>query len=228
MRKRIIALVVILFLVFNINLAYAHSPIEKMLPQAEAVLEKGPKQIELWFEDPVEVFQGSIIVSSEQNEIMSLEKPKLDPHDKRHVTAALPKDLSPGNYSVKIDAISFDGHQVKENYQFEVKQPVLSKEELFQKFKLEKSNPEDGGIVSTSPEEIELWFNDKTAVTVFGVFNDQGKTIATGDSFQDPSNPKHFTIKIKKPLHKGTYSAHWYATVGDSEKNGIFYFAVQE
>lgn len=230
MSNRIIKVISFLLLAFffNIHLVYAHSPIEKMSPGAGDVLEKAPSQIELWFEDPVEVFQGSIIVSSEDNKQVSLEKPQFDPKDKRHVTAVLPKILSPGKYTVQIDAISSDGHHVEENYQFEIKKPILSQGELLQRFKIEKSNPGDGTIVSTSPDQIELWFTDKTNVTVFGIFDDQGTVVATSDPVQDPTNPSHFTVKIKNPLHKGTYSVHWYATVDDFEKNGIFYYVVQE
>ncbi|KRF18634.1 copper resistance CopC/CopD family protein [Paenibacillus sp. Soil787] len=230
MKNRIISIVAgLLFgFFFNIDLTYAHSPIEQMSPQAGEVLETTPKQIELWFEDPVEVFQGSVSVSSEKNENIPLEKPQLDQNDKRHVTAALPFALSPGNYSVKIDAISYDGHQVKENYQFEVKKPVRSQEEMLRSFKLERSNPDDGTILSASPEQVDLWFTDKTQVTAFGLFDDQDKVIPTSEPVQDTLNPNRFTVKISNRLHKGTYSVHWYATVGKFEKNGVYYFAVQE
>lgn len=228
MRNRVIPLLVFFALLFQNHIALAHSPIEKMLPQAGAVLENAPAQIELWFEDPVELFQGSIVVVGEQNTNVTLEKPQLDPNDKRHVIAVLPNQLSPGKFSVKIEAISYDGHQVKENYQFEIKKPVRSQEEMLRNFKLERSNPEDGTILSASPEQIELLFTDATKVTVFGVFDDQDKVVPIGEPVQDPVNPNHFTLKMSNKLHMGTYSIHWYATVGEFEKNGVYYFAVQE
>lgn len=228
MRNRVIPLLVFFALLFQTHIALAHSPIEKMLPQAGAVLGNAPAQIELWFEDPVELFQGSIVVVGELNKNVTLEKPQLDPNDKRHVIVALPNQLSPGKYSVKIEAISYDGHQIKENYQFEVKKPVRSQEEMLRNFKLDRTSPVDGTILSESPEQIELWFSDATKVTVFGIFDDQDKAIPTGEPVQDPLTPNHFTVKMSSLLHKGTYSVHWFALVGEFEKNGVYYFAVHE
>ncbi|MCY9659460.1 copper resistance protein CopC [Paenibacillus chondroitinus] len=228
MRKRFTVFFVFILLMFSNNFSFAHSPIEQMTPKAGEVLEKAPKQIDLWFEDPVELSKGSITVSNEQNELVSVGKPETDPKDKRHASMTLLQDLPPGKYSVIIDVFSIDGHQVKENYQFNVKKTTLTQEEQLKRFKLEKSNPEDGNILLSSPEVIDLWFTDNTQVTAFGLFDDLGKTVSTANPVQDSTNKKHYTINLKKQLHKGTYSAHWYATVGDFEKNGIFYFAIQE
>ncbi|MCY9693380.1 copper resistance protein CopC [Paenibacillus alginolyticus] len=228
MRHGFTVLLFFFLLILNNNLSYAHSSIEQMAPKAGEVLEKAPKQIDLWFEDPVEISKGSIIVSNEQNELVSVGQPETDPQDKRHVTMTLLQGLPLGKYSVIIDVFSIDGHQVKEKYQFDVKKTILTQEEQLQRFKLEESNPVDGNILSFSPEVIDLWFTDNTQVTAFGLFDDLGKTVSTTNPVQDSTNKKHYTINLKKQLHKGTYSAHWYATVGNFEKNGIFYFAVQE
>ncbi|WP_246079739.1 hypothetical protein [Paenibacillus piri] len=77
--------------------------------------------------------------------------------------------LDPGA-AVDIDVVSIDGHALKEKYTFEMKAVTSTPEEMFQRLKLERTFPEDGTIVQTSPKRIEIWYNEGDRTTVHVVY----------------------------------------------------------
>jgi copper transport protein len=226
-----LVLVLAIFPIFSLMLlppASAHSPIEKRFPQANEIVETSPSVIDLWFEEPVEVFVGSVQIRSEENEAFLAGKPEQDPENRRHVTATITQPLLPGKYTVYIDVIGQDGHPIREDYIFTVAEPKLSEEEMFSKLELEKSVPADGTIVESSPQVIDLWFTQPAELTVFGLLNDQQLIMPSHKPVVDPDNPAHYTIEIKDALKKGTYSIFWNAKIGDNVKGGTEYFALGE
>ncbi|MCR8635211.1 copper resistance protein CopC [Paenibacillus radicis (ex Xue et al. 2023)] len=207
----------------------AHSDMEKVYPKAAETLDQSPSTIEVWFGDLVEVYKGSIVVTSDKNVQIPVAAPRLDPKDNRHIIADIEKELPSGTYTVTVNVISIDSHPIKGTFQFVVKRTQPTEEEIFQNLKLVRTAPMDGEIVPLSPDQLELWFTESVSISAFGIFNDRGESVPTKNPVQDPANPKHYTAQLNKPLEPGTYSAHWYAGVGGhKEKNGVYYFAIQQ
>lgn len=206
----------------------AHTAIEKSYPEAGSVLEDSPALIDIQFLDSVEIHSGSFKIIHQDALEFKTGQPYIDESNRRHVTVPIKEDLIPGRYTVQIDVIAPDGHSLSESYRFEIEEPEMSEEDMFRNLRLNKSNPEDGTILSSSPKKIELWFSESAEVDVFGLFDDNQELVATGEPSIDPKNPKHYTIELEEELSKGTYTVNWYATIGNKSKNGIFYFAVDE
>jgi copper transport protein len=173
--KRLAFLFAILFFLipnFNVN---AHSPIEKRIPNVNAVIESIPEKVELFFEDPVEIHRSSVIVLSEKQVEVQVGRPQLDPNNNRHLFVDLQKNLPSGKYTVDVDVVSMDGHALKEKYTFEIKVITATPEEIFQRLKLERTSPEDGTIVQTSPKKIEIWYNEPVKLLDFAILDDNNK-----------------------------------------------------
>ncbi|MEW9670129.1 copper resistance protein CopC [Ammoniphilus sp. 3BR4] len=213
---------------YPFSAVFAHSPLIKVSPQGGQELETPPSVIELWFKDAVELYQESIIVKHETGVEVQKGKAVVDPKDPRHVSLFLKEDVPSGSYQVLIEVLGIDGHPIRENYQFEVAEPKLTGEERLEQLKLDQAIPGDGTLVKTSPKQMELWFTQPAQLEVFGLFNDKGGVILTDDPKVDPEDPKHYTVAVNDDLPKGTYTASWYASIGNRSKNGLFYFAVEE
>ncbi len=61
-----IYVLVILFYLAPVTTINAHSPIEKRIPETDALLETIPNKVELFFEEPVEIHRSSIIVRNDK------------------------------------------------------------------------------------------------------------------------------------------------------------------
>ncbi|EGL84258.1 copper resistance protein CopC [Caldalkalibacillus thermarum TA2.A1] len=224
----IFVLLAIMFFFFAPLSVDAHTTIEKSFPEAGDSLEESPSMIDIWFLDSVEIHSGSFKVTDQDGREFETGQPFVNEKDRRQVTVPIKEDLPPSRYTVRIDVIAPDGHPLTESYQFEVEEPEISEEDMFRDLRLEKSNPEDGVILSSSPDKIELWTTQPAEITAFGLFDDKDEVVRTSEPLVDPENPKHFIIEVEEELNKGTYTINWYAQIGDKSKNGIFYFAIDE
>jgi copper transport protein len=221
-KKHILAvcIIVILFVFLMPFKSEAHSAIEKTSPQSGQVLETPPSRIDVWFEEPVDVYSNSIKVIVGRTEIQA-GKPVVDPKDQRYVITHLGESLPDGKYDVVIHALALDGHEIKESYSFELKKAIKSQGPA----KLEKTFPEDGEILSASPERMEFWFTQPMDVETLGIFDDHGNSVKFEKPTQELQDPKHIIVKMSQNLSPGTYAVRWITKTGP---DGIFYFAVGE
>lgn len=205
---------------------YAHSDVEKATPNFNEVLEYSPDQIEIYFADPVAVYSESLKISNSDGTIILKGKPNVDSSDKRHVVLPIEHPLPAGRYTVEVLAVAMDGHEIKEQYQFQVNQERVADAEFWANLKLTESTPSDGEVLSISPTEITLMFSDNVELDVVGLYDDQQQMIPLGDSYQDPNNRHRHIIELENELSEGTYEVNWYVQRENKSKNGIFYFAV--
>lgn len=225
--------ILLFFLLFiYTSTAEAHSSLEETFPKGGGVLEEAPSTIEVWFQDPVVIHQGSIkVIDSKGREIPTL-TPESDAKDGGHILAELDKELGPGKYTVKTNVIAQDGYVIKEKFRFSVRGSEKSE---FKELELVKSNISDGEIYKGSPKQIELWFNQAADVTAFGIFNDNQQPVGTKEPVIDPEDSSHVTIPISEELSPGSYQITWYASPDKKETKeiqrdtvGVFYFAVDD
>lgn len=227
MLKRLVLLLLILIGTIPASIAFAHSPIEKRSPNVNEVLDFVPDKVDLYFKDPVQIHRSSVVVRNEKEVEIQIGKPQLDPKNNRHIFVDLPKALPSGTYSVDIDVVSMDGHALREKYLFEIKLAFSTPEERFQRLRLERTYPEDGTIVKTSPNTIELWYNEAVELD-FALLNDKQQLLQTGLPVADPADPNHFVLKLKDELPAGTYTILSYPRIGDNVKVDTVYFAVEK
>ncbi len=226
LKKWAYAVIFLIVMIFPIQIVSAHSPIEKRVPEKDAVLQVSPVKVELFFEESVEIHRSSIIVRNVAKEEVQVGRPQLDPSDDRHILIDLKKNLSPGTYNVGVDVISIDGHGLKESYSFELKEPPKENKDI-PSFTLDRTFPEDGSILQESPKQIDLWFSKPTELSVFGLLNDKQQSLDTKKPYADPNDPKHFIIELSGTIKGGTYSLVSYAKTDDKEDYKIKYFAVK-
>lgn len=228
MLKKLALLFVFTLSIIPLSTVHAHSPIEKRFPEVNAIIESAPNQVELFFEDPVQIHRSSIIVQNADLTEVQVGKPQLDPNNNRHIFIALQKDLPSGKYTVDIDVVAMDGHSLKEKYTFEIKVITATPEERFQNLKLERSIPEDGTVIQTSPKRLEVWYNEAVEMPYFGLLDDKQKMIDTEKPKVDPDNPKHYILELEEELPDGTYAIHYYPRIGERTAVQIVYFAINE
>ncbi|WP_227935954.1 copper resistance CopC/CopD family protein [Alkalihalobacillus deserti] len=221
-------LFVTLGFVFKGSDVHAHSDVEEAIPNFNEIVEYSPDEIEIFFADPVSVYSESVKIINSDGQVIQKGKPNVDPSNKRHVVFPIDHPLPAGRYTVDILAVAMDGHEIKEQYQFQVIQKRLADSEFWSNFKLTESSPSDGEILSISPTKITFMFSDIVELDVVGLYDDQQKMIPLGKSYPDPTNPRKYIIELKNELEEGTYEVNWYVQKDNKSKNGIFYFAVGE
>ncbi|MEA3321478.1 MAG: copper resistance protein CopC [Bacillota bacterium] len=229
---KIVMYVFILFVLIPSKFGFAHSNLEKTYPIDREQLTKSPSTVELWFEDPVVLHDESITLEDNTGTLVKLEQSKVDQNDKSHIITDVPKSLPEGKYTVKINVIALDGFVIQEKIDFEVikeENKLIKQEEL----KIVKYSPEDGEIVTGSPQKLNLWFNQPAEITAIGLFDDRQQSIPLSEAIVDPNDSNHIIVEIGKELSKGTYQVTWYAHPEDGDMNqpdiiDVFYFAVDE
>ncbi|MBM7570554.1 copper resistance protein CopC [Aquibacillus albus] len=215
------------------TLAEAHSSLKETYPEGNAVLEKSPSEIQVWFQDPVVIHGDSIKVMDSKGKEIPTRKSELDPEDKRHIVTKLEEELEAGKYKVKINVIAQDGFVVEEAFTFSV--DGEKKESEYKQLELVESNVSDGKIYNEAPNQIDLGFNQPAEITAFGIFDDNYQPIATEQAKINEENPNHIKVPVKEKLDPGTYQITWYASPINKEDSpvqrdrvGVFYFAVDE
>lgn len=108
------------------GLVVAHAGLVKSVPGSRATLTHAPSNLELCFNEAVELSFSMVSLLDPSKEIVPLDSPKLG-DDPKCIRAALP-DLAAGTYTVNYRVLSQDGHVVEYGYQFTIKpDPDLKK-----------------------------------------------------------------------------------------------------
>lgn len=98
----------------------AHGLLLRSNPEANAVLEQSPIQVELFFSEPAEPELSSIAVYDSNNLIVDADDVRVDPADPKRMTVSL-RSLPDGVYTVTWKMVStIDGHQTIGTYPFAV------------------------------------------------------------------------------------------------------------
>jgi len=121
-RTRIIGLVLCLVLygAVVVTPVSAHALLVRSNPEANAVLEQSPAQIELFFSETLEAELSSITVYDSNNLIVDAGDARVDPADEKRMTVSL-RSLPDGVYTVTWKVVSaIDGHQTIGTYPFAV------------------------------------------------------------------------------------------------------------
>ena len=96
----------------------AHAFPEEMQPGAGAKLHASPQQVRISFDSRVEQEFSLIVVKDASGERIS-GRTKLDPVSRKTLEVSLP-ELTPGEYHVYWNVVSWDGHRTKGDYVFHV------------------------------------------------------------------------------------------------------------
>lgn len=101
-------------------MAHAHAILVKSQPAKDETVTESPKQIDLWFNDPVRSeYKALAVIDSEGK--------RVDNHDVEQSLTnganiyATVQNLAPGTYTVRYRVVSQDTHIVTGKYQFTVK-----------------------------------------------------------------------------------------------------------
>ena len=119
-RKIWLVFIVIFYSAWAVTSVSAHALLLRSNPQANAVLEKPPVQVELFFSESLEPQLSSISVIDTNNVIVDVGDVRVDPSDTTRMTVSL-RSLSDGVYTVTWKAVSAtDGHQTVGTFPFAV------------------------------------------------------------------------------------------------------------
>lgn len=120
MSRRIpVLLLTVLFLLGLAGTALAHATLTKASPEADAILNQAPTQIQLQFSEEVEAQFGAIAVYDHGGVRVDKGDAALDPRDVTRVLATL-KPIGDGIYTVAWRVVSADGHPISGSYGFTV------------------------------------------------------------------------------------------------------------
>lgn len=112
--------VVVLYSAWTVTTVYAHALLLRSTPQANAVLERSPVQVELFFSEPLESNLSSIKVYDSNNLQVDVSDVRVDPSTPTRMTVSL-RSLVDGIYTVTWKAVSsIDGHQTTGTFPFAV------------------------------------------------------------------------------------------------------------
>lgn len=112
--------VVVLYSAWTVTTVYAHALLLRSTPQANAVLEKSPVQVELFFSEPLESNLSSIKVYDSNNLQVDVSDVRVDPSTPNRMTVSL-RSLVDGIYTVTWKVVSsIDGHQTTGTFPFAV------------------------------------------------------------------------------------------------------------
>ncbi len=111
-RRRLIALIVALMLLTAVTQSTsAHAILIRSDPIDGAVLIVAPRDVNLWFDEPISPEFSSVQVFDINTQPIEITDIRADPNDSHHLAFSFPDELSPGVYSVLYRALSeADGH----------------------------------------------------------------------------------------------------------------------
>ena len=98
----------------------AHALLDKAEPARRAVLSKPPAAIRLWFNEQLEPAFSSLIVVDGTGRPVTRTPAQVSRADPKLLALELPL-LAPGEYTVRYQVLSVDGHTVKSSYTFKIK-----------------------------------------------------------------------------------------------------------
>lgn len=100
--------------------AFAHALLVRSIPEANAVLQQSPAQVELFFSEPAEPELSSIMVYDSNNLVVDAGDVRVDPSDPKRMTVSI-RSLPDGVYTVTWKVVStIDGHQTIGTFPFAV------------------------------------------------------------------------------------------------------------
>jgi methionine-rich copper-binding protein CopC len=115
-----LSLGVTLALAMGAPIALAHSRLIKSDPSARAVLATAPKEVKLWFNEPVEPAFAKIWLGPADGERVPLANHG-DPSDQKLLIATLPDTVPEGPVIISFRVLSVDGHVIESQLMFTVK-----------------------------------------------------------------------------------------------------------
>ncbi len=113
-------ILIIVSLLFQVNLAFAHATLVKSDPPRRASLSLSPKQIQLWFNEKIEGSYASVTVLDANKKSVTENSPVVVSDDPKSVVLNIP-EIDPGRYTVQYRVMSVDGHVIESSYDFSVK-----------------------------------------------------------------------------------------------------------
>ena len=115
-----LCLLVLIYSAWAVTPVSAHALLLRSTPEANAVLEKSPAQVELVFSEPLEPELSSITVFDSNNLIVDAGDVRVDPSNLFRMTVSM-RSLPDGVYTVTWKVVSsIDGHQTIGTYPFAV------------------------------------------------------------------------------------------------------------
>jgi len=106
---------------------------------------------------------------------------------------------------------------------------ILSPVLVFAHGKLESATPAAGSTVDTSPQSLNLTFNEdlESSFSTIKVVDASGASATKEKAKVDSSNPRVLTVAIPK-LASGSYTVRWTVMTHDAHKTkGTYTFAVK-
>jgi methionine-rich copper-binding protein CopC len=100
---------------------WAHAYLVKSVPAQRAVLYRAPAKIQLWFNERLEPRYSSLSLSDSGGKTIELGAVEISADDPKRLSAAV-KPLPAGRYTIKFRVLSVDGHVVRDQFFFTVKQ----------------------------------------------------------------------------------------------------------
>lgn len=100
--------------------ALGHAALLKAEPTRRAMLSAPPRQVRLWFSEPLEPEYADVTLSRDGAGKVATGKPRLEANDRKQLVLDLPV-LAPGSYSVRFRVLSLDGHLVEGSHGFGIK-----------------------------------------------------------------------------------------------------------
>ena len=110
-----------LVLLFTPATVWAHAYLVKSVPAQRAVLYRAPARIQLWFNERLEARFSSLSLFDADGKPGEIGKAELSPVDSRQLSAAA-RPLPPGRYLIKYRVLSVDGHVVRDQLLFTIRE----------------------------------------------------------------------------------------------------------
>jgi copper transport protein len=133
--------------------ALAHARLLKSTPTAGALLDSPPEKVELSFSEGVSLEFSSIKLLDRSRKELAMGALGHEGQDATYVAATLPRDLTPGTYTIVWRVLSAaDGHVTAGNLAFRVRPPAGSQATPVPGESTE-APPESGEVVQDSPLE---------------------------------------------------------------------------
>jgi copper resistance protein C len=121
MRKTIITNpLLILTLLLTPMASHAHAILVKSQPAKDETVKEAPKQIDLWFNDPVRSEYKALAVIDGEGKRVDNHDVEQSLTDGSNIHATV-QNLTPGTYTVRYRVVSEDTHIVTGKFQFTVK-----------------------------------------------------------------------------------------------------------
>jgi methionine-rich copper-binding protein CopC len=102
------------------EMACAHTMLRKSEPVQRAQLARAPAAVRLWFSERLEPAFSSAVVEDAKGVAVTQGKAAVSSQDPNLLELKLPP-LPAGQYTVRYQVMSVDGHTVKSSYTFQVK-----------------------------------------------------------------------------------------------------------